>query len=107
MTDYPIIFRMERVDGENHMGEAWLPIAFFPHEHVNYGKLGCYAHLGQHGEADLGYYQSTRKPRAADSAKVAELERELRQIYETGDDAVKLAVKQRLPHDWRTHAWKR
>lgn len=103
MKTFPVIFRYVRVDGENNMGEPWAVEAFFPYGPANRGNLQCYAHIGQHGEASLGYYQ--RSKRCAPS-QYAELLAELRSIYETEPDAVRLVVKQRLPHDWREHAWR-
>ena len=102
MTDkYPVIYRME---GKRSDRSA---VAFFPHEHVNHGRIGCYAHLGQHGEADLGYYGTTSPVRTTnDVAAVAALRAELKQIYETGDDAVELVERKRLPVDWRATAWR-
>ena len=38
-----------------------MPILFFPTEPARRGRIVCYAHIGQHAEADIGYYlQSTR-----------------------------------------------
>ena len=48
-----IIPRMEK-DGT--------PILFLPDDPVNPGRIGCYAHLGQHSEADLGYYYENTMP---------------------------------------------
>jgi hypothetical protein len=42
--------------------EDGLPILFFPHEPANPGRMVCYVHLGQHGEADIGYYRQKTKP---------------------------------------------
>jgi hypothetical protein len=96
---YPIIFRKagNRKDG-------FEILAVFPYGSANIGNLVCYAHLGQHSECALQYYNES-KP--AKPQEYAGLLIELRGIYETGDDAVELAIKQRLPHDWRDHAWSR
>ena len=49
----------------------------------------CYAHVGQHGVASLGYVNERE---AASETEYADLHAELSQIYETGDDAVHLEI---------------
>jgi len=94
---WPVIFRMEGKGADRNC------VAFFPYEAANYGYLGCYAHLGQHAESDLGYYQTTK---AAKESDYADLLSELRGIYERDGDLT-LRVVRRLPADWRDHAWRR
>lgn len=55
-------------------------------------RLTCYAHIGQHGDASVGWYRTTR-PASPD--EYAHLLAELRGIYETGPAAVKLLVVKR------------
>lgn len=98
---YPVVIRME-----GNKRDGLTPVAFFPYAHVNYGTLGCYAHIGQHSEGSLDYYYSTRKPKAADAAAVGALVMELKSIYEQGEDPVMLIFRQRLPVDWRNKAWR-
>ena len=50
-----VIFRKDAKNGEI--------IAFFPETYKEYknGKMLCYAHLGQHSEASIEYYWTTKK----------------------------------------------
>lgn len=100
--NYPVIYRIE---GNKRTGRN--AVAFFPHANVNFGRIECYAHIGQHSEASLAYYTGTKKPKAADAALVDELRREIVSIYQSGHDAVTLVECLKLPRDWREHAWKR
>lgn len=52
--------------------------AFFPELPANIGKIACYAHIGQHGEAAIGYYLHTE---AAAPAEYKPLLEELQQVY--------------------------
>lgn len=97
LEDFPVLFRWE---GTKRKGRN--VVAFFPYSGANRGRIVCYAHIGQHAEADHTYLAKTKPATDADAA---DLLRELRGIYETGDDAVRLVVKRRLPHDWRNKAW--
>ena len=75
-------------------------IAFFPEARVNYGNIMSYMHIGQHGEASLEFYLTTRK---ANENEYADLFAELREIY----DDCELVVKQRINYnDLRNKAWK-
>ena len=97
---FPVIYRIERWGKEENA------VAFFPHALANPGFLVNYAHVGQHSEASLGYYQQTKAPRtSAQKAMVAELREEVTRIYESEPDAVKLAERLRLSPDFRRHAW--
>ena len=64
-------------------------VAFFPEIEANYGKILSYMHIGQHGEADLGFYQETKK---ATEAEYKPLLMELKSIY----DDCELMVKQKI-----------
>lgn len=85
MDKLPIIFRAERSDGDVTAVFPTLPgtCAF---------DFTVYAHLGQHGSGDSGWYRSTRP---ATPAEYAPLLRELRGIY----DDCRLVIRQRLPSD--------
>lgn len=39
----------------------WQVIAFFPDERANVGMVQSYVHDGQHGEASIDFYRSTKK----------------------------------------------
>ncbi len=54
------------------------PILFLPDDPVNPGRIGCYSHVGQHSEADLGYYYENTKPDRANAC--ADLLSEYRSI---------------------------
>jgi len=64
-------------------------------------NVTCYAHIGQHGVADLDYANS-RNHRDATADERASLERELRGIYETGPCAEfrTLFVVNNANRDW-------
>lgn len=99
VTTYPVVFRTEG------KGDDRSVIAFLPYTPANVGNLACYAHIGQHSQAAWAYYRRTRR---ATESQYRDLLAELRCRYETGgDDAVRLVVRQRLPRDWRDHAWGR
>jgi hypothetical protein len=36
------------------------PILFLPDDEANPGRIACYVRVGQHSEADLGYYRTTK-----------------------------------------------
>jgi hypothetical protein len=74
-------------------------IAFFPESVVNSGNIMSYMHIGQHGEASLRFYQSTKK---ATEMEYKKLLNELRNIYSDCE----LVVKQKLCYDDLTKkAW--
>ena len=77
---YPVTFRAER--SGPHKGEV---TAVFP-------DGVCYCHIGQHSSYEAEWYHSTRP---ATPEEYADLLAELRSIYETGHDAVKLRVYKR------------
>ncbi len=90
MDKLPILFRAER--SGPHKGYVTAVFPTLPG--TNAYDFTCYAHLGQHGSARLEWYGTTRP---ATPAEYADLLRELRGIYETGDDACKLVIRQRFP----------
>lgn len=56
-------------------------ILFLPDTGANLGNIAYYVHMGQHGEADTGYYRSTKRvpPEAKARHDLHELLREYRQ----------------------------
>lgn len=44
----------------NKWNKAWTPIAFMPDVEANPGNIMSYEHMGQHGEASMDYYWSTK-----------------------------------------------
>ena len=75
-------------------------IAFFPEARVNYGNIMSYMHIGQHDEASLEFYLTTRK---ANENEYADVFAEWREIY----DDCELVVKQKINYnDLRNKAWK-
>ena len=77
-----VIFRKDKKDAT--------VVAFFPEFEANFGRIVCYEHVGQHGEADLMYYwQNTKK---ATPAEYEPLYRELTELVGYED----LRVMQRL-----------
>ncbi len=52
--------------------------AILPDIPANPGHFVCYAHIGQHSEGSLGWYQSTRR---ATETEYKALARELESIY--------------------------
>lgn len=91
MQTLDVIFRAER--SGPFKGEV---TALFPS--VAYARpsfdVACYAHIGQHGGADLAWVRERTRP--AKPEEFAPLLAELRGIYETGPDAVQLRVVQRM-----------
>jgi hypothetical protein len=86
----PVIFRAER--SGDFKGDV---TAVFPTLPGTYdpATFTVYAHVGQHGTGGRPWYWTTRR---AKPDEFADLLRELRGIYETGPDAVRLEVRQRM-----------
>lgn len=82
----PVLFRVYR-------GEL---TAYFPTEEFDgRGAITCYAHVGQHGGASRVWLS---KGRPATEPQYRDLLRELRGIYESGDDEhIALKVYRRAP----------
>ena len=89
-----VIFRMVY----NPYIKAYQCEAFLPDASVKYGRIGNYAHIGQHSEASLDYYYKSKK---ASPEQYAELYKELQGIY----DDVTLVIKQRLNYDILRKNW--
>lgn len=80
MKNLKVIFRIETG------GDI---LAIFPEvPGTNEYDVSSYAHIGQHGACSIQYYQRNTRP--ANPEQSASLLRELKSIYETGPDAVKL-----------------
>ena len=90
MEKVKVIFRKNK-DGE--------VIAFFPEFHVQYGNIMSYVHIGQHSEASLDFYYSTKK---ANTQEYKSLLNELKVVY---DDCI-LTVRQKLSYKDLLTAWK-
>lgn len=90
-----VIFRMVY----NPYIKAYQCEAFLPDAPVRYGRIGNYAHIGQHSEASLDYYYKSKK---ASPEQYAELYKELQGIY----DDVTLVIKQRLNYDILRKNWR-
>lgn len=74
-------------------------IAFFPEFHVQRGNIMSYMHIGQHGEASLDFYYSTKK---ANAQEYAPLLNELKVVY---DNCI-LTIRQKLSYKDLLTAWK-
>lgn len=84
-----VLFRRSR--RKEPEGLAAEVTAVFPTEcGTNRYDMTCYAHVGQHGTCDSGWYNATRK---AKPDEYADLLAELRQIYAP---EYKLVVKQKI-----------
>ena len=95
MEKVKVIFRKEK----NPYTNDYDVIAFMPELKANYGKIVCYARLGQHGEADLEYYQNTIK---ANESEYKQLLNELNGVY----NDCELVVKQKINYKDLRNAWK-
>lgn len=75
-------------------------IAFFPETEANHGNIMSYMHIGQHSEASLEYYWTTKK---ATEAEYKTLLDELKLRY----DDCELIVRQKIFYnDLTDKAWK-
>lgn len=95
MEKVKIIFRKEK----NPYTKEYEVIAFFPELKANYGRMVCYATMGQHSEADLEYYHNTKK---ATEEEYKPLLNELKMVY---NDCI-LEVKQKIYYKDLVKAWK-
>lgn len=95
MEKVKVIFRKEK----NLYTNKYEVIAFMPELKSNYGRIVCYATMGQHSEADLEYYHHTKK---ATEAEYKPLYNELKAVY---DDCI-LEVKQKIYYKDLVKAWK-
>ena len=90
---------MEKVKVIFRKAKSGEVIAFFPEFHVQRGNIMSYMHIGQHGEASLDFYYSTKK---ANAQEYESLLNELKVVY---DDCI-LTVKQKLSYKDLLTAWK-
>lgn len=95
MEKVKVIFRKEK----NPYTNEYEVIAFMPEIPSNYGRIVCYAHMGQHSEADVEYYHNTQK---ATEAEYKPLLMELKAIY----DDCELMVRQKINYKDLRKAWK-
>lgn len=95
MEKVKVIFRKEK----NPYTNEYEVIAFMPELPANYGRIVCYAHMGQHSEADVEYYHNTKK---ATEAEYKPLLMELKSIY----DDYELVVKQKINYKDLRNAWR-
>ena len=87
MDTIRVIFRADR--SGPFKGDA---TAVFPDSPWNAANMTCYARIGKHSGCSLGWYRTTRP---ATPEEYAPLLAELRSIYETGDDHVRLVIAKR------------
>lgn len=99
METQVVIFRM----CYNPYTKVWEPSAFFPYSYCGVGNIVCYAHNEGHGTAALSYYQHSTKK--AEPEQYAELLKELKQIYEEGDEPVRLVIQKRINWDKIRECW--
>ena len=85
MNEIPVIFRCER--SGPYKDEV---TAVFPSLPANPDNLVCYAHIGQHCEGSIGWYNGTR---AAKPVEYAALLAELRRIYEREGDKLRVMTR--------------
>ena len=88
MSYLPVIFRAERSGEFKGQVTAVFPTVPFGMG----GLLTTYAHVGQHGAGDEGWYRATRP---ATPEEAAPLLIELRSIYECDPDPTRLQVCER------------
>ena len=79
-----VIFRFDK--------SAQEVVAVFPYLAPSGNYMTCYSHVGQHSGCSLDWYRRTRP---ATPEQYAPLLAELRGIYETGPDAVRLVIAKR------------
>lgn len=88
MENLNVIFRAER--SGPYKGEITAVFPSIPSDY--HGGTLCYSHIGQHGGCNDGWYRATR-PATPD--EYGSLLSELRGIYESGEDPVRLIVRKR------------
>ncbi len=95
MEKVKVIFRKAK----NPYTKEYEVVAFFPEIEANYGRILSYMQIGQHSEADLGFYHETKK---ATEVEYKPLLEELKAIY----DDCELVVKQKINYKDLRNAWK-
>lgn len=95
MEKVKVIFRKVK---NPYTGE-YEAVAFFPETEANHGNIMSYMHIGQHSEASLEFYWTTKK---ATEAEYKPLLEELRAIY----DDCELVVKRKICYNDLQKAWR-
>ena len=95
MEKVKVIFRKAK----NPFTHKYETVAFFPEATVNYGNILSYMHMGQHSEASVEFYWTTKK---ATEAEYKPLLEELKAIY----DDCELVVKRKIYHGDLKMAWR-
>jgi len=90
-----VIFKIARYpDGERDI------VAFFPEASANSGRILCYSHYGQHGEASDKFY--TTRCKNATPKQYAPLKKEMEVLC-----GYKLKIVKKITRKDREKAWKR
>lgn len=78
------------------------PLLFFPEYPANPGRIVCYAHAGQHGEADMGYYCWLKNPRTLEQKRAAH---ELFREYQRNNPEYTMRIINRDRSKFRKIRW--
>lgn len=78
------------------------PCLFFPESPANRGNMVCWSRVGQHSEANMGYYWTLKNPSEKHEAAVEAAVAEYRHHYSTD-----LARVRRDTSSMRTKRWAR
>lgn len=95
MEKVKVVFRKAK----NPYTHEYEVIAFFPEIEANYGNILSYMHIGQHSEASLEFYWTTKK---ATETEYRPLLEELKVRY----DDCKLVVRQKVNYKDLHKAWR-
>lgn len=95
MEKVKVIFRKAK----NPYSKKYEVVAFFPEIEANNGRILSYMHIGQHSEADLGFYHETKK---ATEEEYKPLLEELKVRY----DDCELVVRQKINYKDLYKAWR-
>lgn len=95
MEKVKVIFRKVK----NPYANEWDIVAFLPETPACYGNIMSYIHDGQHDEASMEFYWSTKK---ATPEEYADLLEELKGVYYDCE----LVVKQRMNYDDVRKSWR-
>ena len=95
MEKVKVVFRKAK----NPYTHEYEVVAFFPEIAANYGNILSYMQIGQHSEASLEFYWTTKK---ATEAEYKPLLKELKAIYNDCELVVKRKIYYRDLHKaWR------
>ena len=95
MEKVKVIFRKTK----NPYTHEYEVIAFFPEIEANYGNILSYMHIGQHSEASLDFYHSTKK---VTPEEFKSLLAEIKGVY----DDCELVVRQKINYKDLDKAWR-